>query len=92
MTILGIQIKHPTLTELSLLAGFILLITGLVYLGYFVGLIPIRSVWPVVSAVTVGVILNSFGISPFKLGWRAALILTIVASIVWAAMVGLNIL
>lgn len=92
MILFDIEIRHPTTNELIFLAGFVIFVTVLGYVGYALEIFSNHIARMFVSAASIGGVLSSFGVSLIKHGWRAAVIYFIVASIAFAAMTSLNIL
>ena len=87
MTFFGIEIKHPSPGELALAAFFLVIVAGI---GVFLnsqGFVPAQTIWPTVAVVASGTLLSAFGVSLAAHGWRAAVVMIAVGSIVYLLVV-----
>ena len=87
MTFFGIEIKHPSTSELALAALFIVIVAGMGVLLYSQGIVAAQTIWPTVAAVTTGTLLSAFGVSLASHGWRAAVLMVAVGSIIYLLVV-----
>lgn len=80
MTLFGIEIKHPTPRELGLATFIIMMFLAVNLVMSALNGEAIDGLFPSLAAVSAGVLSASFGISPAK-GWRACLLLFVIAAI-----------
>jgi hypothetical protein len=92
VTIFGIEIKRPSFGELALLAGWTALISVIVTALNKVSVVPAEAVWPALCAVVGGSIVSAFGISIFKDGWRALVLIILAASLLQLMLILLRML
>ena len=87
MTFFGIEIKHPSPGELALAALFIALVAVIGGLLNIQGIVAAQTIWPTVAPVATGTLLSAFGVSLASHGWRAAVVMVAVGSIIYLLVV-----
>lgn len=86
MRLLGIDIKHPSVSDMVLLVGIILAFTiGCIAL-YLYGAVQEKDVFPLVAVTSAGVISSVFGVSVGKHGLKALGIALLISAIIFFLM------
>lgn len=85
MMVFGIQLRHPSTTELAIVACLISSMAGIGWALNRFGAIDNSAIWPTVAGASVGIILNALGVSVQKQGLPAVSIMVIAATAVFFA-------
>jgi hypothetical protein len=83
MKILGIYLHWPTNREMTWVVAIVICWTAILTLLHSANLIQARSVVLAVTAITIGILARSCGISIDKDGFRAVALLFLVSSFVF---------
>lgn len=80
MKFIGVELRVPSSREMFGATAFILFIVVAVLGLHHFGQIGSNQVFTTIAAFSFGVILNSFGVSISRYGWRALLVLALFAT------------
>jgi len=86
MRALGIELKHPSPRDLWLAARLICIFSALVVLGHYAGVVDSGQVFPMVIGGAVGILASTFGASIQRHGWRALMLICVIAVFTYAVL------